>query len=190
MDDVRQYGEADQLTVVPVAFETEYVTRKVDGKDAQVARDSVLLGRIGDAQYRQFYWIDRLSGEKSDSPAIWEAIKPAYENWKKGEQMVMEGTPLAALAFIPKRAVEAYRMLNIHTAETLARIEDGDLPKMGLDARNHRDMARKYVETQNSDSTKFAAKAKEQDDTIAELKRQIEEMRAAMKPPKVEKKAA
>lgn len=174
-DTIRAYGQGqestDQLSVVILEFETDYVVRA--GSDKPVPRDKVILGKIGDPQYRQEYWISRLSGPKSDSPRIWEAIKPAYEAWKRGEEVTHDGTPLATVAFVPKKAIAAYRMANVHTVEMLASIEDAALPKLGLDARNHRDMARKFVENAGSAQTK-----------IKQLEARLAEMEANAKPKK------
>lgn len=158
-DSIRAYGEesTDHLSVTIIKFETDYVEREVDGKVKQFPRDIVELGKVGDPAYRQIYSISRLSGPKSDSPRIWAAIRPDYENWKKGEQVVHDGMPLAAVAFVPKRAVEMYRMANIHTVEQLASVEDAALPRLGMDARKHRDMAQKYVEGATGDAAKIKA---------------------------------
>lgn len=175
LDDVREYGKDDaELSIQVIAFETDYVER--EGRVEP--RDKVVLGKIGDAQYRQEMWISRLSGERSDDPMIWKAIKPAYEAWKRGEEIVEEGTPLAAWGAIPPRAMQAYRGQGIRTVEILARLEDTALERMPLDARKHRDMARKFVEVANSDTTRMAQKAKEQDDEIAMLKAQLAEIQA------------
>ena len=178
MDDVREYGKDEALSVQIITFETEYVTQKVDGADRQVPRDRVVLGKIGDPQYRQNMWISRLSGERCDDPRIWDFVKPAYEAWKRGEEIVEAGTPLAAVAFVPPKAIAAYRNIGIRTVETLAAVEDGALHRLPLDARRHRDLARKYLEVANSDTTKHAQKLKEQDDQIAELKAQLSELAA------------
>ncbi len=178
MDDVREYGKEETLAVQVLLFEEEYVTRKVDGVDRQVPRHRVVLGKLGDPQYRQNMWVDRLSGERCDDPRLWEMIKPLYEGWRRGEEIVEGGTPLSAVAFVPPKAVATYRNLGIRTVEALALIEDGSLDRMPLDARRHRDNARKYLEVANSDTTKLAAKAKEQDDEIAFLKLQLAELQA------------
>jgi hypothetical protein len=178
MDDVREYGKEEALTVQIIAFETEYVTRKVDGVERTVPRDRVVIGKIGDPQYRQNLWISRLAGERCDDPRLWEFVKPAYEGWKRGEEIVEQGTPLAAVAFVPPKAVVAYRNLGIRVVEALAVIEDSALDRLPLDARRHRDMARKYLEVANSDTTKHAQKLKDQDEQIAELKAQLAELAA------------
>lgn len=179
-DTIRAYGQgqesADQLSVVILEFETDYVVR--EGSDQPVPRDKVILGKIGDPQYRQEYWISRLSGKKSDSPRIWDAIRPAYEAWKRGEEITHDGTPLGAVAFVPKKAVAAYRMANVHTVEQLASVEDASLSRLGLDARNHRDMARKYLDSQISG----AAKIKQLEARLAEMEANAK--RGPGRPPK------
>ena len=177
-EDIREYGSgtANDLNIQIIAFETEYVEKTIDDVVRQVPREKVILGRIGDPQFRQEHWIGRLSGERCASPVIWRAIKPAYEAWKKGEEIVEDGTPLAAVPFINKKAVDAYRQMNIRTVEHLSKVEDGDLQRMPLDARKHRDMARKYLEVQGSETTKLARKAQEQDDTISTLQAKLAEM--------------
>lgn len=191
IQDVRQYGEDnDPITLIVIGFETEYVTRKVDGKDTQVPREKAVLGKLGDATYRQNYWISRLAGEASDAPRLWhEVIKPVYDNWKKGEEIVHQGTPLAVLGTISPKTIQHYRMHNIHTVEQFGLIQDGDLPRLGLEARAHRDLCRKYVEAANSETQTIVAKQAEQDKTIADQAAELAELRALLKA-KSEKKAA
>lgn len=176
MDDtIRAYGQdgnLDQLSVVIIDFDTEY--RTVDGK--QQPRDKVILGKLGDPQYRQEHWVRRLLGERSDDPRIADFIRQPYENWKKGEAIAHDGTPLAALAFIPKRAVQVYRLANIHTAEHLAQIEDRALAHLGMDAKNHRDMARLYLQNADGDAAKTAAALQAADDKIRQLEARLAEM--------------
>lgn len=175
-NDVRIYGEAaaGELSIILIGFETDYVTR---GND-QVPRDKALIGKIGDAQYRQEYWIDRLSDPKRcDSPMIWRAIKPQYDAWKAGETIVRDGTPLGALPFVNKRQVEAWRSLNIHTAEDLAKIEDGDLPKLGMDPRKPRDMARAYVENKGSATVKLSAELEAERERGRKMEADLADMR-------------
>jgi hypothetical protein len=192
-DDIRHYQDGEQapLSVVVLNFETDFVTRKVNGVDKQVPRDKVVLGKIGDAQYRQEMWVDRLSGERCDSPRLWhELIKPAYEGWKRGEEVAMDGTPLAVLGFIPPKLIQAWRLQNVHTAEHLAKVEDGDLPRLGLDARKYRDGARKYLDAANGETAKIVAKQREQDETIAAQNARIAELEAALAAKKEPKQRA
>lgn len=187
MDDmIRQYSETGNaldgpLAVVVIGFETDFRTRKENGVERQEPADKVILGKFGDPQYRQEEWISRLSGPRCDSPRIWhELVKPAYEAWKRGEEMVHQGTPLSILGFISPRTIQAYRLANVHTVEQLAMISDTDLPRLGLSGRNHRDLAAKHMETANSETTKLAARQREQDDQIATQAAQIAELQAML----------
>lgn len=193
-DSIREYGpDEGPLAVVVIGFETDFRARKVDGVERQVPADKVILAKIGDPQYRQEHWISRLSGERCEAPRIWnELVKPAYEAWKRGEEMVQQGTPLAVLGFIAPRAIQQYRLLNVHTVEQLAMIEDADLPRLGLEGRKHRDLGRKYLDAANSETATIAARQREQDDVIAAQNARIAELEAALKEQagKAAKKAA
>lgn len=182
-----EQGAPGPLAVVVLAFEVDF--RERDGK--QVAADKVILGKIGDPQYRQEMWISRLSGERCDDPRLWhELIKPAYEAWKSGEEIAQQGTPLAVLGTIAPRVIQRYRLLNIHNVEQLSAIQDGDLPRLGLGGQRDREVARKYLEAANSETAQIAAKQRQQDDQIAKQAAEIEELKAMLAERKKPAKAA
>ena len=172
-----EQGPPAPLAVVVLNFEVDF--RERNGK--QVVADKVILGKIGDPQYRQEMWISRLSGERCDDPRLWhELIKPAYDAWKSGEEIAQQGTPLAVLGTIAPRVIQQYRMLNIHNVEQLGAVQDGDLPRLGLGGQRNRDLARKYLEAANSETSKIAAKQREQDEQIAKQAAEIEELKALL----------
>lgn len=182
-----EQGAPAPLAVVVLAFEEDFRTR--DGK--QVPADKVILGKIGDPQYRQEMWISRLSGERCDEPRLWhELIKPAYEAWKSGEEIAQQGTPLAILGTISPRAIQQYRILNIHNVEQLGAVQDGDLPRLGLGGQRNRDLARKYLEAANSETAQIAAKQRKQDEQIERQAAEIEELKALLKEKNAKAKAA
>lgn len=171
-------GAIGPLSLIVLGFEVDF--RERNGQ--QVQAEKVILGKIGDAQYRQEMWISRLSGERSDDPRLWaELVKPAYEAWKAGEELVHEGTPLAVLGFIAPRVIQTYRMLNIHTVESLAAATDADLARMGLQGRQHRDLAAKYVAAASSETAKIVAEQRSQAETIARQAAELEELKAMLR---------
>ncbi len=179
----RVYGEMPaegDIAAVVIAFETDYVAHP---KTKEIGpRDRVILGKRGDAQYRVAHWIDRISNDAhSDAPMLWNVlIKPRYEAWKKGEEITGDGTPLSALPFVHKRQAEAWRMFHVYTAEDLAKIEDGDLPRLGMDARKARDMARTFLETKNSGFSKMTAEIETLRARDAARDAEMAEMRAML----------
>lgn len=175
----RVYGETKEgdISAVVLAFETDYVPHPKTKETGP--RDKVILGKRGDPGFRAEHWIDRLSNDgHSDDPMLWNLlIKPRYEAWKKGEEIIGDGTPLAALPFVHKRQAETWRQLHIYTAEDLAKTEDGDLHRLGMDARKARDLARKFLETKNSGFEKLTAELERSREREVARDAEMEEMR-------------
>lgn len=192
-EESRVYGEGPvgELAAVVIGFEADFV--EIADKPGEYApREKVIVGRRGDGQYRVEYWIDRLINPRHcDEPRLWnELIKPRYEAWRAGELIVGDGTPLTALPFVHKRQAEAWRMLHIYTAEDLAKTEDSDLPRLGMDARKARDMARTFLETKNSGMTQMAAELDRLRSRDAQRDAEMAEMRAMLDQATKPKKAA
>ena len=105
--------------------------------------------------------------------AIWSAIEPAYEAWKKGFEIPTAGTPLAAWAGITADQANALRKLAIYTVEDLASLTDDKFPRVPMpNVRQVRDLARKYLESDGD--TRTAERLNAQDGEIAVLKEQLE----------------
>jgi len=113
-------------------FETRYRTAKVGNEYIEQSQDWVLLAASPDetGNFRTESWhrVDKLRPPASISDnaetkqamnARWEKIGPAYKAWKAGNEIPVDGTPLAAWPGLTKQQLEVLRHAQIRTIEEL-----------------------------------------------------------------------
>lgn len=115
-----------------------------------------------------------------------------YEAFKAGRPAHLEGTPLSAWTALTKAQVKEFEALNIWTVEQLSNVPDNALKNLGMGGRTWRDRAKAFIDAaaDNAILDKLAAESTRKDEEIAELKRQMAELTAAVKAsrPDVEEK--
>ena len=79
------------------------------------------------------------------NPQWAERYRLQYEEWKKGNELPREGTPVKTCALFNGEQAKRLVALGITTVEDLAQIPDQALGGIGLDGRVLRDMARTYI---------------------------------------------
>jgi hypothetical protein len=102
---------------------------------------------------------------------IWNALRPHYEAWKRGQDVVVDGTPLDAVPFVTKEVVKVFARVHIRSVEDLANAEDAALAKLnipGVRAMQHK--ARAFLDAQSNLSGVSAE--------LAELRAALAELRA------------
>jgi hypothetical protein len=115
---------------------------------------------------------------------IWPFVEKAYEAWKDGRGMPLDGTPLKSWPQITPGQVLTLESLHIRTVEDLARCEDQALENIGMGARGLRQKARDYLDAGNNlgkvveEISSVRAQAEAAKSENAELARQLEEMKA------------
>ena len=108
-----------------------------------------------------------------DNP-IWGVIKPFYEQWKKGQEAVVDGTPLSAWSGITPELKKVLEPANIRSVEDLAKMEDSAIQRLGVpNLRRKQQEARSFLEAQRSTSGIAAENLK--------LKEQVEALMADRK---------
>jgi hypothetical protein len=145
------------MSLIPVDFRTEYRA----GKEP---RDMVLLAPAGEAFERTQVWhpvetlrpTGKLQGEMGRIQAgRWAVIEPAYNAWKKGEEVPENGTPLAAWPGVNQDQAKFLRTKGIVSVEQVRDMSDStiemlpfpgrrDLPKLAkafLEAQKDSDLA-------------------------------------------------
>ena len=101
-----------------------------------------------------------------DAEAKWSIIGPAYEAWKRGEELPEDGTPLEAWAGVTPEMAKALKDQDIRTVEDVREMGDGVMAKLRLpNARNLPALAAKFLDGQS----------------VAEKDAQIKEMEERMK---------
>lgn len=104
-----------------------------------------------------------------------DAYPRHYEAFKKGQELIGEGTPLAELPFLTEAKRAELKALNIHTAEALAHLDGANLQRLKMGGRDLKNQAQAWIEKANgsADLTRFAAEN-------ASLHEQIEALKAQM----------
>jgi len=153
------------MSFVVLDFRTEY-------RPGKEPRDMVLVAPRGEAFERSQTWhivstlipSDKLrSGQMADKMRErWAVIEPAYQAWKKGEEVPENGTPLGAWPAIDAEKRKYMNGLGIRSVEDVAAMSDStvetlpfpgrrDLPKLAqafLDAQKDANLAAQNAELQ------------------------------------------
>lgn len=137
----------DQTPAIRIlGFRTTYV--KKAGMAERVARDWVKYCSAHDPKVVTEEIVSTLKpperGEEEDSEiidmelkigrmtALWRIIEPAYEAWKKGTEVPLDGTPLAAWAGVTPEQIDVLRVNSIRTVQEVASMTDSQMGKIAL----------------------------------------------------------
>lgn len=147
--------------------------------------DFVEYGPLGSAdRSRNIARVDMISrvlDGKANNPAIamakarWAAIEPRYKAWKDGQNVDVEGTPLAAWNALSNEQADKLRVHGVHTVEEVAKLTDVHVSRLGLpNMRNLIAMAKKYEASK--DTAAFTVALEEKDKQIANLMAKVDEL--------------
>ncbi len=109
---------ADTIGTIPSNWKVTYKTMP-DGSTK--SREWVELIRPGD-QFRSSTWVEIT--EKTKLAHGWEVIAPYYENWKKGIEAPVVGTPLGAWPGITSEEAAAFKAAGLQSVEHVAEMTD------------------------------------------------------------------
>lgn len=130
---------------------------------------------------------EMLEGEPSEKlkfmMARWAAIEPAYEAWKAGHELPIDGTPLGLWPGVTSAAADVLKQYGIRTVEEVRDLGDNQLEKIRLpNMREMRKMAKVFLE--NVAAASIAEREIERDNEVNSLKaalaEQQEKLDAAM----------
>ena len=102
-----------------------------------------------------------------------EYIRPAYEAWKKGEEIPAEGTPLGVATFIGPDNAEILKRAGIRTLEELVNTPEHNRQKLNVPRiREIVVQAQRFLDMK--DTNAHMAALSKQDEEIKALKAQVE----------------
>lgn len=102
----------------------------------------------------------------------WGQVERAYEAWKQGHEIPLDGTPLGAWPGINEAQAQVFRAAGIKTVEQVADITDAMISRVALPGvRDLKAQAKAFLS--NVDKAASAAKVTEQDDKIKALEEQL-----------------
>lgn len=108
--------------------------------------------------------------------ARWNQIEPAYEAFKQGREIPVNGTPLGAWAGITPEQGEVLRMSGIRTVEEVRDLAEGMMSRVRLpNVRELSKQAKLFLE--NSSAAKAAEREAQKDAVIEEMASQLAALR-------------
>lgn len=161
---------AGAVSVRAVKFWTKYVPQP-DGTTKGV--DWVEYAPRGKAKYSTIpEAIPRLQKDRS---GLWEALQPAYDAWKRGQEIPTNGTPLAAWPGVSVEQAEMLRTADCRTVEEVAELTDAIMQRIGLPGlRDIRTNAQAFLTSK--DGSKVASALAQKDEQIAALQAQMQDL--------------
>lgn len=122
----------------------------------------------------------------------WNQIEPAYEAYKKGHELPINGTPLSVWGGISPEQAEILRQHSIRSVEEVRDLTDGQLEKVRLpNMRDLRAQAKLFLE--NTGAAQAAEREARKDAIIEEMAERMAAMEALLEErtaPKAKKEAA
>jgi hypothetical protein len=105
-----------------------------------------------------------------------DAVLPAYEAWKKGEELPTDGTPIGAWPGITPDQAAGLKAAGLRSIEEVANANDALMSKIPLpNVRGLKELAANFLA--GSDRAKVASALADKDREMAEMREQMEEMR-------------
>lgn len=192
--------DQEQVAILVKRFWTKYVDDP-ENPGKKIGRDWVEWVKIGDAMssttreavdrlrprmrpartYKNVHGVEQIIGAKNvPARPEWEAIERHYEAWKKGEEMPVDGTPLAAWPGASKEFADELRKLNILTVEDFAEASDTIHSRLSIPGlRDLQKAAKQFIVAQGT-TAQTQAELQKRDSEIETLRLQIAELRATI----------
>lgn len=175
----------DRPFIVVHGFKTTYEQNTETGKmdrpvdwveysPAHAATYSVIKTRVSEVDPDKLKV--RSSGNQSDKEAFfrarWSIIGRAYEAWKSGQEIPLEGTPLGVWPGINEAQAAAFRAAGMKTVEQVATMPDSAAARVALPGvRDLQKQAQAFLEAE--DRGVAARRLTDQDEKIAALQEQL-----------------
>lgn len=167
----------------------------------------VPLGSGGKEQIEQVYadWLEQRKRETgrheirtgdssipmfaSRFPDEWlDKIEKGYAAWKAGQEIPVEGTPLAQWAVLSPAQRQQLIGMGIQTVEQLSQLPDGGLDSFGIGGMSLRQRARDFITLNSNEANKGSAEMEQLRTENASLKNQLSAILKRLE--KMEEKAA
>lgn len=173
----------DAPTIRVLGFKTEYKLNRETGKrdipvdyveyaPVHAVMTTRIWERVKDLQPPEFIDNDDDGKKIGFMRARWSMIEAAYDAWKKGMEIPLDGTPLAAWAGVTPEQAQAFHRAGIRTVEEVAGLTDGVMSKVQLPGiREFVQQARAFLDA--ADRNVVADRLTSQDAEISALKEQL-----------------
>jgi len=134
-------------------------------------------------------WLKQIREQalRAQYPLEWaNYFQAAYDEWKKGNELPREGTPVRTWPAVTKEQGVRLQALGLTTIEDLAQTPDGGLGVIGPDGRYLRDLAKSWINESKDKGINAKALADanaritEQDRQLADMRQSITELKAEL----------
>jgi hypothetical protein len=175
-----------QASVKIVRFWSEF---KMDAEGQPVAVDWVEYGPHGDiSRTTTCSPVSKLRPAAKDvsqnpvvayAQALWQTITPAYEAWKKGQNLPETGLPLAAWAGVSPEQIKVLQVNDVRTVEDLADLTDKHITRIPLPGlRSLIENAKRFLAS--LDATAASAHMRKIEEENEVLKAEMAEIKAML----------
>jgi hypothetical protein len=142
-----------------------------------------------------------MEGRAAQNPAVqmahirWNAIRPQYEAWKKGTELKVDGTPLAAWPGVTPEQAQLFRMKGVRSVEDVAALTDTHKQSMGIPGLHDIvENAKRFLTSQDKGAVARALEQKDAEieslkEQMAELAKMTQELMSKQDAPKRKPKA-
>lgn len=116
----------------------------------------------------------------------WMVIEEPYSSWKKGEELPVNGTPLAAWNGISRELATELKKFNCYTIEDIADFPDHNINRIPIPAfRDVKKKAKAWMEAKSTSDVGAALSQRDdriaaQEDVISDMQKKLSEMQAQM----------
>jgi hypothetical protein len=139
--------------------------------------DRVEWVKVGDAKGTTVSESIKRLSKPAQEALEWSVIGPAYEHWKKSQEIPETGTPLEAWPGADRNLVDALKKVNVRTVEDFVQVPDHAFAGIPIpDLRKRRKMAESFLLSQGEVSA-VEAELTKRDEMIARQQRDMDEMR-------------
>lgn len=180
--------------IVPRRFWTKYIRDANDAAKLKpvdyveysprgAADRSTTISKISTIKDTLIPVADNSSPAVAMAHARWNAIRPSYEAWKRGEEMPEEGTPLSAWTAISHEQASVLKAAGVRTVEELSKLTSAHVDRINVpNLRSLIEQAKIFIES--GDRNRITAHIEErqkqietQQETIEMQQMEIDEMR-------------
>lgn len=170
-------------------FLTKYVPDPTDAAK-MLPVDYVVYGPVGSLDRSKIMEkvsrIAKVQGDdETENPAVliakmrWDSIRPRYEAWKKGQEMPIDGTPLAAWNALSSEDADMLKTNKIYTVEDIVAVPESAFAKMGMpNSRSLIQQAKAFLAS--ADANRAAATMSAMQTEMAAMRAELDDAKRAL----------
>ncbi len=109
----------------------------------------------------------------------WDQVEPAYRAWKEGQEIPLNGTPLAVWPGVTPEQIDVFRQFSVRTVEEVAGLTEAQMERIRLpNMREMKEQAALFM--QNMDRSQSAEEQMRMNATMEAMRERMEQMEQAL----------